>query len=343
MKAAVFKGIGNIQIVEVDKPKCDHDGIIVKVEACGICGSDIRNFHFGLKDNITNQIMGHEISGVVEKVGNEITRFKIGNKVAIAPDVSCGKCYYCEHGFVNLCVNHRMIGTHWPGGFAEYVSIPAEILTHGIIHHMPEGLSFEAATLSEPLSSVIAAQHNINTGLGDTVLIIGDGPIGCLHLEIARARGVSKVIMVGLKRLKIAAGFNPDYLVDAASQDPVEEVLKNTNNLGADVAICANPIAATQEQAIESVRKRGKVIFFGGLPKLKPMTSINSNLIHYNELSIIGSFSYPAWIHKLALLLIRDRKITPEKYVNKIVPLKNIDIGFAAAESGDVLKVLIKP
>ena len=120
MKAAVFIGPENIKIEMVDRPSIDDDSIIVKVEACGICGSDIRNYHKGLRHGVKSQIMGHEIGGIVQEKGKKIKDFNIGDKVAIAPDVSCGKCYYCEHGFVNLCVGHRMIGTHWPGGFAEF-------------------------------------------------------------------------------------------------------------------------------------------------------------------------------------------------------------------------------
>ncbi len=343
MKAAVFEGIEDIKIREVDTPECDSDGIIIKVEACGICGSDIRNFHIGLRHGIDSQIMGHEIGGIVHQTGNLVEDFKEGDKVAIAPDVSCGKCYYCEHGFVNLCISHRMIGTHWPGGFAEYVKIPAKVLKDGMVHMMPEGLTFDEATLSEPLSSVITSQKEASIGLGDTVLIIGDGPIGCMHLEIARARGAFTVIMVGLNKLTSAKRFNPDYLLDAASVDPVEEVLKITGGLGVDVSVCANPVADTQEQAIELTRKRGRVILFGGLSKKDPWTRLNSNLIHYNEITVVGAFSYPAYMHKKALEVIKYKKITSTNYIDKIVPLEKIVEGFMASESGEALKTIVKP
>jgi len=288
LKAAIFEGIEDIRVREIPKPSCDPDGVVVEVKACGLCGSDIRNFHSGLKDGIKSQIMGHEIAGIVREAGEKAPRFKVGDRVAIAPDVSCGRCYCCKRGWVNLCSDHRMIGTHWPGGFAQYISLSRIVLERGTVHLMPEGLGFPEATLSEPASSVIAAQSDAGIGLGDTVLIIGDGPIGCLHLEVARARGAAKVVMVGLARLEIVSLFSPDHLVDAASQNPVEEVLKITGGLGADVAVIANPVAATQEQGVESVRKRGRVILFGGIPKSDPMTTLNSNLIHYNELTFPG-------------------------------------------------------
>ncbi len=343
MKAAVFEGPGLMVVKQVELAPCGADDIIMKVYACGLCGSDIRNFKTGLKGDIASQIMGHEFTGTVTETGRNVTRFKIGDLLAIAPDVSCGECYYCKRGLVNLCVSHRMVGTHWAGGFAEYVHLPKTVLDRGMVHHIPEGLSLEHAALSEPASSVIAAQENAGVSLGDTVLIIGDGPIGCLHIEVARARGAAKIIMAGLSRLKEAERFSPDLLLDSASQDIVAEVLNATNGLGADVAICANPVASTQGQAVKAVRKRGKVVLFGGLPKSNPETSLDANLIHYGEITVMGAFSYPAHIHQKALLTIKAGLINPEKYFNLTVGLDDIVEGFKAAAEGRALKVLVKP
>ncbi len=343
MKAAVFEGPGRMSVREVELAPCGDDDIVMKVYACGLCGSDIRNFKTGLKGDIKSQIMGHEFTGTVMEVGKNVTRFKAGDRLAVAPDVSCGECWYCKRGLVNLCVSHRMVGTHWAGGFAEYVHLPKPVLDRGMVHHIPEGLSLEDAALSEPASSVIAAQENAGVGLGDTVLIIGDGPIGCLHIDVARARGAAKVIMAGLTRLKEAERFKPDLLIDAATQDTVAEVLKATDGLGADVAIAATPVAATQAQAVKSVRKRGRVVFFGGLPKTAPETTLDGNLIHYGEIQVLGAFSYPAHIHQKALATIKAGLIRPSMYFNMTVTLDDIVSGFEAAAAGKALKVLVKP
>jgi L-iditol 2-dehydrogenase len=343
VKAAVFEGVERITVREVPDPRPDEGSIIVKVEACGLCGSDIRNFHDGLRGGITRQVMGHEIAGSVTYVGAAVERFEVGDRVAIAPDVSCGDCQYCRRGWVNLCVHHRMIGTDWPGGFAQYLHLPAVVLKHGMVHRMPSGLSFDHAALSEPASSVIASQDSAGIGLGDTVLVIGDGPMGCLHLEVARARGAARVIMVGLGRLAQIVPFGPDHIIDAAKQNPVDEVKRLTGGFGADVAIVANSIAKTQAQAVEAVRKRGRIILFGGLPKADPMTTLDGNSIHYNELHVVGAFSYAAWIHQKALEVIASGKIHAEKYFNKTVSLEGIVEGIREAESGHALKVLVKP
>jgi L-iditol 2-dehydrogenase len=343
MKAAVFEGIENIVVRDVETPRCDNEGVLVKVDACGICGSDIRNFHTGLKGDVKKQIMGHEIAGTVELVGPEVTRFRVGDRVAIAPDVCCGECYYCRRGWVNLCVSHRLIGTHWAGGFAQYIHLPRVVLRQGMVHHLPAGLGFVEATMGEPASSVLAAQHNAGVGLGDTVLIIGDGPIGCLHVEVARARGAAKVIVTGLTRLALLPQFHPDVTIDAGKQDTVKQTLAATGGLGADVAICANPVAATQEQAVESVRKRGTVVLFGGVAKTNPMTTLNSNLIHYNEIRVMGAFSYPAVTHEQALGLIADGKIAARKHITKEVGLSGLVDGIKMAERGEALKVVVRP
>lgn len=343
MKAAVFEGIEKMVVLEVPIPQCEEGGMLVKVEACCICGGDMRNFHTGLRYGIEKQVMGHEIAGVVAEVGGKVSRFKVGDRVAIAPDVSCGECYYCKKGLVNLCINHKMLGTNWPGGFAQYVYLPPVVMSRGFIEPVPDHLTFEEAAMAEPASSVIACQEYNQVGPGDTVVVIGDGPIGCLHMEVARARGASKIIMVGLTRLDSAPQFNPDHIINSATQNPVEEVLKITNGLGADIAICAAPVTQIQEQAIEMVRKRGKVVLFGGVNKNNPMTSLNSNLIHYNEITIVGAFSYPSTGLLKAVNLIAEGKISARKYVTKTVKLNEIPEGISFAEQGKALRVVVKP
>lgn len=343
MRASVLVGPRQLELREIDTPTTPIDGILVRVMACGICGSDIRSFESGLRGDISEQVMGHEIAGTVEDVGPQAEGFKRGDKVAIAPDVCCGECFYCKKGWVNLCDNHRMIGTHWPGGFAQFLSVDGYMLKHGMVHHMPDELSFVDATMSEPASSVLACQENINVSLGDTVAIIGDGPIGCLHIEVARARGASRVFMSGLHRLDFAEEFHPDLLVDAGSQDPVREILNATKGLGVDHCIVATPVADTQRQGVEIVRKRGTVVLFGGLPRTDPMTTLNGNKIHYEEIRVVGAFSYQARHHRLALDLIRSKKISASKYVTRVVSLTEIEEGIRMAQQGDAMKVVVDP
>lgn len=343
MKAAVYVKPLHIEIREVPLKACGPGDIIVKIHACGICGSDVRNYKNGLRADVGEQIMGHEFTGTVTETGSKVKGYAEGDRIAAAPDVSCGECYYCKQGLVNLCDNHRMLGTHWPGGFAEFIHIPEFVLNRGMIHPLPDGVSLDEAVLSEPASSVIACQENAGVSLGDTVVIFGTGPIGCLQTEIARARGAAKIILVGRRRLSLAEPFGADHLISVLDSDPIEEILKITRGMGADIAICANPAPETQHMAVETVKKRGKVILFGGLPKSDPMTSLNSNTIHYKEIMVMGAFSYKAETHKKALLAIKNKQIHPEKYIEMILPLEEISQGFQAAMDGKHLKVVIKP
>ena len=344
MKAAVFEGPEKMTIRDIDLAPCGENDIIIKVHACGICGGDIRNFYNGLRHGVKSQVMGHEFTGTVAQVGAKVTRFSVGDRIAAAPDVSCGECYYCKRGWINLCDNHRMIGTHWPGGFAEFVHIPGFVLDRGFIHPVPEGVSLDDACLSEPASSVIASMENAHVSLGDTVLIIGDGPIGCLLIETARANGASKIIMSGrMRRREQVEKFKPDLLIDAATEDVAARVREFTDGLGVDVAVCANPVVSTQEEAVQSVRKRGRVILFGGVPKNAPMTSLNSNTIHYNEIEVVGAFSYEVRHHLKALEAIRTGALTPEYYFTKSVALDDIVEGIRSAKTGKDLKILVRP
>ncbi len=344
MKAAVFQDIDQMVVQQREIPKCPDGGILVKVIACGICGGDVRNFHNGLKGGVKNQIIGHEIAGIVAEVHPSVTRFRVNEPVAMAPDVSCGECYYCKRGMVNLCVSHRMLGTHFPGGYAQYIALPKEVLQHGFVEPIPEGMPFAHAAFAETASAVIACQKYNDVSLGDTVVIIGDGPVGCLHIEVARARGAAKIIMIGKDKLTLAKSFSPNYLFENSDPLKVTEAVKEiTGGIGADFVICAVPTVAVQQQAVDMVRKRGRVIIYGGVPKHNEMATLNSNAIHYNEIMVLGAFSYSSTGLADALSAIHTKKINADQYLGATVSLDNVVEGMRMVETGQALKVIIDP
>ncbi len=343
MKAAVFKDIEDIRVEEVPIPACPAGGILVKVHYCGICGGDVRNYYNGLKGGIKNQIMGHEISGEVVEVSPEVTQFKAGDRVAMAPDVSCGECWFCRRGLVNLCENHRMLGTHFPGGYAQYLALPHEVLQRGFVEPIPDGMSYEHAAFAETCAAVIACQKRIDVSLGDTVVIIGDGPVGCLHLEVARARG-AKTIMLARDKIHLAERFHPDVLIDNSDAEAAtSQVLALTDGRGADIVILALPTVMVQGQALNIVRKRGKVVIYGGVPKTNELSQLNSNLIHYNEIELTGSFSYPATGLSDALSALHAGVIHADMYLGPVVSLADVVKGMNLIKTGQALKVLIDP
>jgi len=345
MKAAYVTGPMQIELRETSMPQAPDDGILIAVKACGVCGSDLRRWREGADAKSDLLIAGHEISGVVTAVGARVTDYRVGEHLAIAPDVHCGKCYYCEHGLYNLCDHLHLIGITpgYNGGLAEYLVLTAEMLSGGIVHRVPETLSFVQAALAEPLSSVLAAHEQAGTTLGDTVVVMGAGPIGCLHIAVARARGARVILSEPSEiRRQIATRFGPELIIDPMNKNLVDEVRNATGGRGADIAICANPVAATHTQAVELVRKRGKVVLFGGLPKANPMTSLDGNRIHYNEIHVIGTFSYHPSYHALALEAIERGLINSDHVITHTFPIENIDQAFQTAASGEALKVMVQ-
>lgn len=186
---------------------CDDEGLLIQVKACGLCGSDLRTLKSGHKNVALSAVIGHEVAGVVAEVGKcYCGRYQIGDAIAVAPVVYCGECDFCASEEFQFCENIRELAQHWPGGFAEYMAIPPEALRLGTIQHIPDGMDFAHAAISEPPSSCVHAQERLNIGIEDTVVIIGAGPVGCMHICIAKARGAKKVILADIneKRLILA-------------------------------------------------------------------------------------------------------------------------------------------
>lgn len=346
MKSAFLIGPKTIEVRTVPDPVAPPDGLVLKMEACGVCGSDLRRWQEGPPAGATHLVQGHELAGVVVEAGSQAARFKVGNRLAVAPDVHCGECYYCRRGLYNLCTSLKLLGitAGWDGGFAEKVVLTGEVLRNGIIHLMPEGLDFHEGGLAETVSSVLASHHKCQTSLGETVVVMGAGPIGCLHIVIARARGARVIITEPNPiRRKGAEKFAPDAIIDVTQQDVVAEVKRLTGGIGADVVICANPVAATQTQAVEMARRGGRIVLFGGLPKANPLASFNANLIHYGEQVVMGAFSYHPSFHEEALRTIARKVVNAGQFVTHTRPLSKVAEAFQIGASGEALKVMVHP
>jgi len=345
MKAAFLTGKEQLDVRETKDPQTGLKDIVVDVKACGVCGSDLRRWKEGLSgDELV--VPGHEVAGIVVEAGKEAHRFKQGDRIAIAPDIHCGECYYCRHGLYNLCDKLHFVGITpgYLGGFAEKILITEEVIEFGVAHHIPDGLSYDFAALSEPCSSVLACHDRIHTSIDDLVVVMGAGPIGCIHTAVAHARGARVVISEPSDiRRKLAATFEPELILNPFEDDLGAIVRDLTDERGADVVICANPVPDTQTQAVEIVRKRGRVMLFGGLPKADHMVSLDSNKIHYGEIEVIGSFSYHTTYHALALKALKRGIIPAEKLITAKYPLTQAQKAFESAAGGEALKVLVNP
>ncbi len=346
MKALVFLEPEKMEIRDVPLPKCPPGGLLIEVKACGFCGSDMRTYKSGHRRVTPPWIIGHEVAGVVREVGDGQNRFKEGDRVAVSPPVYCGKCWYCRRGIFYLCINQRELAQHWPGGFAEFQAIPPEALAFGNVASIPEGLSFEEAAISEPAGSVINSQEMADVGLEDTVVVIGAGPIGCFHVETARARGAALVMVVDVleERLELARRFNPDHLVKSKPDSShVEKIIELTNDMGASVIVVACPAPEAQQEALRMAAKGGRIILFGGLPKDKSEVALDANIIHYEGLHLIGATSFSPKHQEIALSLISSGRIHASEYITHDLPLERFQEGIDALLAGTALKVVFRP
>lgn len=344
MNAAFLVGPRRFDLRNIPEPSCPDDGLVLDIVACGICGSDLRRWKEGPPYGTDGVIPGHEAAGVVSEVGALCSQFSVGDRIAIAPDIHCGDCYYCQRELYNLCDDLKFVGITpgYPGGFAEKLAISGNTLKNGIVNRMPEGLSFRHAAVSEPACSVLATHQKADTQSGDTVVIIGAGPAGCLHIVMAKARGAKVIVAQRSKtRQELAKRFYPDRVIDVTKEDMVEQVRAFTHGLGADIVICANPVADTQRQAVDMVRKGGKVMLFGGLPKADPMTHLDGNKIHYGEMEVIGAFSYHPKTHRDTLDMLSQGQLQAEALITAEYPLDQIGPAYDIAAAGNALKVLI--
>ena len=352
MKAAFLVGKQTYIVQEAPEPEVPQDGVVLSVEACGVCGSDLRRWREGPTagersiEGLQGIIAGHEVAGTVIAAGPGAQDYAVGDRLAVAPDIHCGTCFYCRRGFYNLCDSLHFLGISpgYPGGFAERMALTREVLDLGIVHRIPSGLSSLHAALAEPMSSVLACHDKAGTDVDHTVAVMGAGPIGCLHVAIAKARGARVIISEpSATRLAYARDFGPDAMTDMVGNAFVAWVREHTEGRGADTIICANPVAATQAQAVRAVRKGGRVVLFGGLPKANSMTTLDGNLVHYGEIEVVGAFSYHPTMHALALDVLRRALIPADALITHTFPLADVSSAFEAASTGKGLKVVITP
>jgi L-iditol 2-dehydrogenase len=357
MRAVYLVGERQLEIHEVPVPEAPEDGLILDVKACGVCGSDLRRWREGppksgedvlvpgyQKGASGGVVPGHEVTGVVAAVGARVRGYAPGDRLAIAPDIHCGVCFFCRRGMYNLCDDPRYLGITpgYAGGLADKMVLTHEALTRGIVHRIPDSLSFVEAALSEPCSSVLATHHKAGTSFSDVVVVIGAGPTGCMHIAIARARGARVIVSQrSAPRREMARRFGPEAVVDPSSEDLAAVVGSWTEGRGADLVICANPVASTQALAVEIVRKGGRVVLFGGLPKAKPMTTLDSNRIHYGEIEVVGAFSYHPRFHQLALDVLARKIVPADLLVTHTFSLDQVCAAFETAASGQGLKVVV--
>jgi L-iditol 2-dehydrogenase len=341
-----------MSVGEVADAACPEDGALLRVTACGICGTDVRSFYNGDRRISPPWVLGHEISGEVLEIGPAATRelgemgISTGDHVHCISTLWCGICRMCRSGNEHLCVRGELMGFDYQGAYAELVAIPQIALKN--LFRIPGGLSDAHATFADPLSDAICGHKDISVGLDDSVAVIGAGPVGSAHAAIARLEGAGNVMLLetAASRLDLAREILGDdrmSYIDTSGADGIAAVRAATEQIGADVVIVACSSDIAQEQAMEMAAPRGRVLFFGGLPKGTTHIQFPSNILHYREVQVHGSYASRHRDQVQALDMLARNMGGIRDVVSAVVPLEDAPEAFPKIRAGDVLKVVVAP
>jgi L-iditol 2-dehydrogenase len=322
MMAAVLYGKEHLQVEPVAVPKIESGDILVRVKVALTCGTDVKVFRRGYHARmiVPPAVFGHELAGDVVAVGEDVKNFTVGQRVVAANSAPCGECFFCNRGLENLCEDLLFNN----GAYAEYIRIPARIVQRNT-YLIPDKVGYQDAALVEPLACVVRGFEESAPQAGDTVAIVGLGPIGLMFVKLAKLYGC-RVIAVGRRKTQLdrAAALGADDLIVAGEHsDPVKSIREMTHGRGVDVAIEAVGKPQTWQWAVNMVRRGGTVNFFGGCPN-DSKVNLDTALLHYSEITCKASFHHtPAYIRK-ALELVCAGHITASVFVNKEEPLANL-------------------
>ncbi len=348
MKALRFYAPEDVRLVDVPEPACGPREGKIKVRNCSTCGTDVKikkNGHVNITGETT---LGHEVAGEVVEVGTEARGgFAVGDRVQCIAAVPCGECHECRKGWMEVCQNQTSVGYQYDGGFAEYMIVPEQVLKVDGLNRIPDNVGFDEASAAEPFACAINAQEQLGIEEGDFVVVFGAGPIGCMHIRIARGvHKVGTVVLVDIndERLRMSAdAVQPDHVVNAAREDVVARVMELTGGRGADVVITATPANVTQEQAISMAARQGRISFFGGLPKNDPFIKADSNLIHYRQLHVHGANGSSPEHNKRALEYISTGQVPVKDLITRHVSLDDVMSVFDIVANGEAIKVTVEP
>ncbi len=345
MRVARFYAPRDVRVEDAPEPTAGPGDLLIRVRNCSVCGTDAKIWHSGHPDLRPPRVLGHEVAGEVVEAGEGAGGWAAGDRVQVIAAIPDGTCHECRHGWQAVCPNQERIGYQHDGGFAELMRVPAKVLAVDGVNRIPEGLSFAEASVAEPLSCVINGQERAGVGEGQTVVVIGAGPIGCLHVRLARARGAARVLLVELsrQRLELAAGLvAPDEAIAAEATDTVAAVRELTGGRGADVIIVAAGSGRAQEDALRMAARRGMVSFFGGLPKDRPAITVDANIVHYREVGIVGANGSTPAHNRQALELITSGAVPVADLITHRLPLEAAVEGIHTVTRGEAIKVTVE-
>jgi L-iditol 2-dehydrogenase len=340
MRVAMYYTNQDIRIEEMPAPEIGPGELLVRVEASGVCGSDVMEWYRIHKAPL---VLGHEIAGEVVEVGEGITSYKVGDRVSASHHVPCNTCHYCLSGNHTACDTLRTTNFD-PGGFAEFLRLPALNVDRGV-YLLPDEVSFEEATFIEPLACVLRAQRRAQVESGKTVLVLGSGIGGLLHIHLAGRLGATRVIATDIDdaRLRAASRFGADLALNAKEDIPVRLREVNEGRLADSIIVCTGAVTALQ-QAMECVERGGTILFFAPTDKDVTIPLSINELFWRNDVTLTTSYAGDYADHMTALQLIQAKRVTVNEMITHKLGLAETGEGFKlVAEAHDSIKVIIEP
>ncbi len=349
MRAVTYRGPGNLVVEEHPDKPLQPGEVRVAVTGTGVCGTDVRIYkgEHSAYAQAEGRVPGHEIVGrISESAAADLgPGLEIGSLVFVAPNLGCGHCVQCRTGNENLCPDTDGIGITLDGGFADQLVVPARAVEAGNLIALDESCNTDTAVLIEPLACVLRGQSKVDVHDDDTVLVAGGGPIGLLHIALAVTRGASQVICSepSPARREAATRAGATLTVDPTQDDLAEVVADATDGLGMDVVITAAPIHAIQREALELAAPRGRVLFFGGLPKSRPTVELDTNIVHYKELILAGTTASSLSDCQEAADLVAAGDIDLDWMISDVRPLDDFAAAVDKVQDASALKVVVTP
>ncbi|MBM2838622.1 MAG: threonine dehydrogenase/Zn-dependent alcohol dehydrogenase [Deltaproteobacteria bacterium] len=341
MLAGVLISPGHLEMQEVERPKAGPGEVVLKVAAALTCGTDLKAFRRGHPKMPMPTVLGHEFSGTVEEVGSGVNRFKVGDQVMSVHSAPCNTCFYCQKGQHNLCEN--IMDTKVLGAYAEYIKLPRHIVEQNTFIK-PASLSFAEAAMLEPLACVIYGLEQFSIISGDTVVVIGAGPIGLLQVAALKGYGVKKVILAGRHNIRLSAGLSlgADTVINVDKSDLLKEVLAETGSRGADLVIESTGRPDVWESTLSLVRKGGNILLFGGCPD-GSRVCFDTTRLHYDEITLKGVFHFTPAAVKKAYEILSSGKINVKPLITAELPLRDLPKAFEMLMAGEGIKYAIIP
>lgn len=340
MKAAYVSGPADVQIKNVDRPQVGSGEVLVSMRACGVCGSDLEKIYG--KYTQPSMRLGHEPAGVITKVGSDVRDFKVGDRVFVHHHVPCYSCHFCTHGNETMCKKYSETNLS-PCGLAEEFVVPEWNVAHGAVIKLPDSMSFDEASMIEPLACCVRAWNKIRFQKGDSVAILGSGPTGMMHLMLSKAFGLGDIFCFDVNdfRLNYAKKFGITESINSTNPDALAKIHSKTDGRGVDVVMISTGSLKAIEQAIDFVRKGGTIVLFG-VPTKDAKLSMDMSKVYSKEITMTPSYAASETDTNQAFKLIQEGKIDVKQLITHRFNLTESAKALEYAHQGnDSMKIII--